>query len=70
MKDPIEVQPPGGNRLFITFCVEKARNRVALALLDDLPLDLRHGPTIARIVNKSSKSQNTGSNYVVNWFIA
>jgi hypothetical protein len=46
MKDPIEVQPPGGNLVLIVFCVENTRNCVALALLNDLPLDLRHSPTV------------------------
>ena len=70
MKDPVEVQPPGGNRVFIALGVEKARNYVALALLQDLPLDLRHGPTITCAVGQPSKLRTVGSTHVVNWFMA
>jgi len=43
-KDPIEVQPPGGDRLFIILCVDKSRDHVPFTLLDDLPLNLHDGP--------------------------
>ena len=52
MKDPIEVQPPGGNRFLIVFRVEKSRDRVPFTPLDDVPLDLGHGPVIERLVGE------------------
>ena len=43
VKDPVEVQPPGSDRVFIALCMEEARNGVALALFDYTPLYLCHG---------------------------
>lgn len=70
MKDPVEVQPPGGDRVFIALCVENARNWVPLGVFDDLFLYLRHGPTIKCVFGQPSKPRTGGSTYVVNWFIA
>ena len=46
LKDPVEVQPPCSNLVFIVLCVQMSRNHVSFALLDDLPLDLRHSPEV------------------------
>ena len=70
VKDPVEVKPPGRNRVFVVFCAEEARNYIALALLDDHPLDLCHGPAITCVVRQPSKPRTTGLTHVVNWFIA
>jgi hypothetical protein len=56
MKDPIEVLSPGRNRVFVAFCVEKARNCVAFVLLDDLPLNLRHGSVMNCVSRQTSQS--------------
>ena len=48
----------------------KSGGRVPLALFDDLPLDLRHSPTIKSVVNELSKMCITGSTHVVNRAIA
>jgi hypothetical protein len=70
MKDPAEVQPPGRNRVFVAFCEEKTRNCVTFTLLDDLPLNVRHGATITCIAGQQSKPRTAGSTHIVNWFIA
>jgi len=45
MKNPVEVQPPGGNRVFIVLRVIAPRDRTPfIPPLDDVPLDLGHGP--------------------------
>jgi hypothetical protein len=70
MEDPVQFQSPGSNRVFIVRRMEEARNRVALALLDDIPLYLRYGPAIKRIVGQPSKLRTAGLTHVVNWLIA
>ena len=52
MKDPVEVQPPGGNRLFIAPRVKMSRNHISFTLLDDPPSDLRHHPEMVSEVLK------------------
>lgn len=47
LKDPDEVQPPSGNHIFIVLRVEQSRHHISFALLNDLPLNPRHG-SIAR----------------------
>jgi hypothetical protein len=49
VKDPVEVQSPGGNHVFIVLRMEKTRNWVTVALFDDTPLDLRYGPAISTL---------------------
>jgi hypothetical protein len=70
MEDPVEFQSPSGNYVFIVLRMEKARNWVTLALFDDIPLDLRYGPAIKRVVSQPSQPCTTGSTHVVSWFIA
>ena len=70
MENPVEVKPPGGNRVLVVLRAEEAREYVALALLDNLPLDLRYGPTITWVVGQLPALRTTGSTHVVSWFIA
>ena len=44
MKNPVEVQLPGGDRLFIVLRVVTSRDRVPFASLDDVSLDLISNP--------------------------
>ena len=44
MKNLVEVQPPGSNRLFIVLRVITSRDRVPSTPLDDVSLDLVHSP--------------------------
>jgi hypothetical protein len=53
MKDSIEVQLPGGDGLLIVSRVEKPRSRISFAVLDDLFLDLHHGPVIEKVLSQS-----------------
>jgi hypothetical protein len=71
MKDPVEVRPPGGDRLFVALRMEKSRDRISFTPLDDLPLDLCHSPAIETTVSKScTKSVFAGFTDVVNCPIA
>jgi len=49
VKDPVEVQPPGGDRLFIGLGVEESRERVPFTPLDGLALNICHSPVIESI---------------------
>ena len=42
MKNPVKVQPPGSDCLFIVFCVEMPGDWVLFAPLGDVPLDPVH----------------------------
>jgi len=46
MKDPDEVQPPGGDRFLVVLRMEKSRDCAPLTLLDDPPLGIRDSPGI------------------------
>ena len=71
MEDPVEVQPPGGDRLFIVLCVEKPRGHIPFALLNDLPLDLCHSPAIGSMASQlCTKRVSAGFTDVVNCSIA
>ena len=50
MEDPTEIQIPSGDRILVTFRVEESRDRIPVSSFDDLPLDLRNGPTIENVV--------------------
>ena len=52
VEDPVEVQPPGGNRPLIVLRVKNSRDRILFTPLDDAPLDLGHSPTIESLVNE------------------
>ena len=70
VKDPVEVQFPGGDRFFIARRMDESRDRVPLALFDDLPLDLCHSPAIKSVVSELPKVGITGSTHVINCSIA
>ena len=70
VKDPVEVQFPGPDRILIARRMDKSRDRVSLALLDDIPLNLRHSPAIKSVVSELPKACITGLTYVVNCPIA
>ena len=59
MKDPDKVRPPGGNLFLVALCVEMSNNHVSSALLDDLPLDLPHGPEVASRTSSSCSKYST-----------
>ena len=46
LKNPAEVQLPGGDLLLVVFCMEMPRNHIPFALLGDLPLDLHQSPEV------------------------
>ena len=52
MKDSVEVQSPSRDPFFVVLRVEKARNSISLAQLDNVPLDLRHDPTTKGAVSR------------------
>ena len=70
MKDPIEVQSPGRDRLFIILRVEHPRQPVSFTPLFDVPLDLGHGPAIESLVSEWPGVCIAGSTHVVNRPIA
>ena len=71
MKDLIEVQPPGRNRLLIVLCVERPRDRISFTPpLDDVLLDLGHRSMIGRLVGERPGVYIAGSTHVVNRPIA
>ena len=52
VEDPVEVQPPGGNRPLIVLRVKNSRDRILFTPLDDAHLDLGHSPTIESLVSE------------------
>jgi len=54
-KNSGEVQPPGGDCLFIVLR-EDSRDRIPFPPLDNLFLDLRHSPAIQGMVNRAQGS--------------
>ena len=44
VKDPVQVQLPGGDCLFVVLRMEKSRDRIPLALFFRLSLNLSHSP--------------------------
>ena len=54
MKNLVEVQLPGSDRLFVVLRVETPGDHTSLTpTLGDVLLDLRHSPVIERLVSKS-----------------
>ena len=70
MKDPAEVQPPGGDCFLIVLRMEKPRDRVPFTILFDVPLDLGHGPMIESLVSGLHDMSIAGPTHVVNCSIA
>ena len=60
MKDPLEVRPPGGNRLFVVLRVEMSGNYVPFSPLDDVPMNLSRGPAIESSISASSRMSTAG----------
>ena len=56
LKDIVEVQPPGDDRLLIFLCVQTPRDRIPFAPLDQLPLNICHRPGIESILVGGSRS--------------
>jgi len=52
LKNPGEVQPPGGDHLFIV-PQEESRDRISFPPPDDLPLDLHHSPAMQGMVSRA-----------------
>ena len=70
MKNLVQVQPPGSDRLIVVLLVETSRDRISFTPLDDVPLDLGYSPAIESSVSKSPCLSVTGSAYIVNCAIA
>jgi len=70
MKDPVQVQPPGGNCLFIVLRVEMSRDHIPFAPVDDAPPNLGHSPAIESSVSASPSMSTAGPTHVVNRSIA
>ena len=70
MEDPIEVQPPGSDRLFIVLCMNKSGETIPSGLLHDPLLDLRHCPAIGSVVSGSCTTCIAGSTHLVSCSIA
>jgi hypothetical protein len=49
LKNVFEVQPPGGDRLFMFLHVEKLRDHIPFTPLDQILLDICHCPAIERV---------------------
>ena len=66
VEDPVELELPRGDRLFIALrTVVGSGGFVAGALLDDLPLDLRNGSVIDLVACKLPKAWAVGLTHVV-----
>ena len=59
MKDPNEVQLPGGDFFLVVLCVEVLRNHISFSLLDDLPLDFNHSPKVRSKASSMRYSKRT-----------
>ena len=66
VKGPVEVQPPGGDRLFVALRMEKSTNLISFTPLDDVSLDLGHSPAIESFVSRPPNVWTDGSTHVVN----
>ena len=69
MKNPVELQPLGSNRLFIV-PAEKSSDQIPFIPLGDVPLDFVHSPMIQSLVGEPHGVRITDSTYVVNRSIA
>ena len=70
MKDSVEVQLPGSDRLFIVLRMEEPSDHISLTPLDDILLDFGHCPTIENLVSGFPGALIAGSTHVVNCPIA
>ena len=53
-----ETQPPGGNRLLVVLRVESSGDPTLLISLDELSLDIRHGPGVESTLEGGSESMS------------
>ena len=70
MKDPVEIQPPGRDRLFIVLRMKHPGGRISSTPLDDVLLDLGHSPVIGSSGSEWPGVCVAGSTHVVNCPIA
>ena len=70
MEDPVEVQPPAGNRLFIVLRVEMSRDHIPFTPPDDAPLNLGHSPAFESSVSASPGMSTADPTHTVNCSIA
>jgi hypothetical protein len=70
MKDPDEVLLPSRNLVPIGFGEDESVERVPLALLDNLPLDLGHGSKIEPSVSRPLAAWSTCLTHLVSTPIA
>ena len=70
MKDPVEIQPPGRDRLLVVLCVEHPGDPISFTPLHNVPLDLSHSSAIWSIVSESPGVCIAGPTHVVNCPIA
>ena len=70
MKDPVEVQPPVRDRLFIVLRLEEASDPISLTPLNDIPLYLGYCPATESSVSEFPDVFIAGSTHVVNCPIA
>ena len=54
VKDPVEIQPPRRDRLFVALRVEHPRHPASFTSLDDVLLDLGHSAAIGNLVSDVS----------------
>ena len=55
MKDPVEFEPPRGDRVFVSPRTEESGSLATLTLLDGFPLDLCNGSVIKYVVCELQK---------------
>jgi hypothetical protein len=68
--DPIEIQSPGGDCLFIILRAELSKHRKLVTPLDDVPLDLDRSPAIVGLVSGLFGVRAAALTHVVNCSIA
>jgi len=56
MKEPIQVRLPSRNRIFVVPRVDKSRDSMSPASVDDLPLYFRDSPTIGSMVGGRTRN--------------
>ena len=70
MKNPVEIRPPSGDHLLVILRIEKSKGWISPTLLDDLPLNLRHGSALEIGSVLGLERAPPYITHVVNWFIA
>jgi hypothetical protein len=70
VKDPVEIQLPAGNLLFIVLRVEESRDRISSTLLDNLRLYLGNGSAISLQISWPIEAWIVASAHIVKFWIA